>query len=300
MVVVIGSLRLAESCLGINFQVDQQLFYGKLGNDALLTGSWLSARMAPGAAVNFLAGGLALLLLQMPAPRTWRLAHGFVLLIIFVSWLALVGYSYHSSRFFILGSFQPMALPTAITFLVLALGIGFLRPNCGLMADFTSPGTGGALARRLLPTAILAPTLLGAMRPLGEKAAFYGPDFGASLLVVSNIFVFGVLIWWAAGCVNRIELERERARTEIHKLNEALEQGVAERTAELRASEAQIRELNAELEQRVFERTTALAATNKRLQHDITERKRVERALRESEGRFRSLAASSAHRHFSN
>ncbi|MBA7703175.1 Adaptive-response sensory-kinase SasA [subsurface metagenome] len=48
-----------------------------------------------------------------------------------------------------------------------------------------------------------------------------------------------------------------------------------------------------ELEQMVKERTHKLATTNKKLQQEITERKKVEVALRESEEKFRSLAEQS-------
>jgi PAS domain S-box-containing protein len=49
------------------------------------------------------------------------------------------------------------------------------------------------------------------------------------------------------------------------------------------------REARNELERRVLERTSALAQTNQALTIEIAERKRVEEALRESEGRFRVI-----------
>jgi PAS domain S-box-containing protein len=143
-------------------------------------------------------------------------------------------------------------------------------------------GFGIDLAVGGMVTVKLSNFIVGSCQPMALSAA-------ATFLVL----VVGLLLWWVVASKKRLEMERARIGAEIQTLKAALAQNGVAQTAELRQSEAQIRELNAELEQRVFERTTALAATNKRLQHDITERKRVERALRESEGRFRSLAASS-------
>jgi PAS domain S-box-containing protein len=66
----------------------------------------------------------------------------------------------------------------------------------------------------------------------------------------------------------------------------ALEQ----RDAERRAAEAETRRLNDVLEQRVAERTAQLAATNQELTLEIAERAEAQLALRESEQRYHTLA----------
>ena len=54
-------------------------------------------------------------------------------------------------------------------------------------------------------------------------------------------------------------------------------------------AEIELRKTHTELEKRVLERTADLAVTNMQLQQEIEERKQAEKALSESELRYRTL-----------
>ncbi|MBM3263520.1 MAG: hypothetical protein FJY97_08880 [candidate division Zixibacteria bacterium] len=143
--------------------------------------------------------------------------------------LAIIGHVYAS---FGLTSFTGMSLSTAVVFLILCLGIVCARPDRSMMAILTSDGAGGAMARRLTVAVIAIPSLLGWLRLEGERLKLYDPAFGISLLVVSIIICFFVMIWWYAGFLNRSDIARLHAEAANAATRRELEE---QRTLSIRA-----------------------------------------------------------------
>ena len=126
-VALIGLIKLAGILFGFDLGIDQLLFRDKLGavGDAVRPN-----RMAPTTATNFLLLGLALLL----ADARTRPAQFLALLIASVAALAFVGYLYGVQSLTGVAAYIPMALHTALTFLVLSTGLLCARPERGMMA----------------------------------------------------------------------------------------------------------------------------------------------------------------------
>jgi signal transduction histidine kinase len=98
----------------------------------------------------------------------------------------------------------------------------------------------------------------------------------------------------------QVALRSRRRQHEIRQLHEELQRRLAEQTAmlgQLQASEQGLRHLNETLEQRVTDRTAALEQQTQRLQHEISERERMQEALvqREKLAALGTLLANVAH-----
>src|ERR1043166_2963336 len=120
--------------------------------------------------------------------------HGFLVLISgFESMLVLLGYAYGIKEFYGIASFIPMSLPTAVCFLIMGYGIMSGQANHGFLAIITGNSAGGAMARRLLPAAILVPAVLGWLRLEGQRLGFYDVEFGAALYTVTNLLAFAAI-----------------------------------------------------------------------------------------------------------
>lgn len=197
---------------------------GGRGIDEWLFAASLSGnRMAPHTAFTFLLVGLALLLLDLRGPRHW-LSHVCVMNAGIIALLSLAGAIYSTLVLYRVSGVIPISLNTALGFGVLCVGIFCARPRREPAATLVSATAGGLMARRLLPAAFLIPIVLGWVQFQGERAGFYGVEFGHSLFVVCNVIAFNILIWWNARSIGQIDAERTRIASELHRQNALLEQ----------------------------------------------------------------------------
>ena len=195
-VCLLGLLTLAEYTLGLDLGIDEFLFR----DPTWAADTTAPGRMSPHSAFNFLVIGLALLLLDRKAGA--RSAQWLANVALAISFVALIGYAYSVVSLYRIASYTGMALHTAAAFLVLSVGVLCARPEQGLMAIFVADSAGGVLARRLIVLSMVVPPVLGILRLEGERAGFYGREFGTALFAVANVAVFSEI--GRASCRERV------------------------------------------------------------------------------------------------
>jgi diguanylate cyclase (GGDEF)-like protein/PAS domain S-box-containing protein len=209
LVALTGGVKLGEYLFGWNLGLDQLLFGRQLGSvDASLP---VRVRMAPNTALNFLLLGAALLLSDRQTSGGRWTAQCVTLTALFTSFFALIGYAYDVKPFYSVIAYIPMAFHTALTFIVLGVGLLLWQPALGVTAIVSSDHPGGMLARRLLPVVLLFPIILGWLRLQGQRSGLFGEEFGVALFAVAMVMVTMFLLLWNGWSLNRADIERRRA-----------------------------------------------------------------------------------------
>jgi two-component system sensor histidine kinase/response regulator len=226
IVALVGLLKLWEAFLGWQTGIDRLLFHDSL--DVIFAGR--PSRMAPNTAWNFLLLGGVVLLLNVKTRRGHYPAQLLVALSFFASLLPVLGYLYGVKSFYDVGSFIPMALHTALAFLILCVGFLFNYSDRGMPLLMRDEGLAGVTIRRLLPAAIIIPASLGWLRLKGELLGLYELEMGTALLVVTNILAYSILVWWSAKLLLRIDASRLQRASELLRANELLKEEMAERS----------------------------------------------------------------------
>lgn len=218
-IIVIGSITISEYIFNINLGVHQFLF-----KEENLSGILPPVKMAPATAIAFILTGIALLSLDFKANRYIILSEIMAFFIFFTTLPVILGYFYNAEQGYgITGYYKLMAWHTSATFIVLAFGILFARPNQGAMAVITYKGPGGTMARALLPAALLTTPALGWFRLQGELAGYYNTAFGLALFALLNMAIFVILIWINAYHLHKMDLERAAAETAEYTHRKLLE-----------------------------------------------------------------------------
>jgi|GEM_PF-5471107 len=238
---LIGALTLTEHLTGLYLGLDTWIFGDALHSDGITP----AGRMTPAAALNFVLLGGALALIDWEPGRGVFPAQHAGLVVSLSGLIAVLGYLYGLHSLYNVFVYSTMALHTALTFFLIGLGVMMIRPTKGLMAVATNSYSGGAMARRLLPAAVLLPAAIGWLRLQGELAGWYDGRFGLALFASSNIITFVVLLWFSARSLNRADAQRRRAhealRASARGLREANERLQAEINEHRRTEQARQR-----------------------------------------------------------
>jgi diguanylate cyclase (GGDEF)-like protein/PAS domain S-box-containing protein len=213
LVLAVGAFRLYGILAGDGLAADLLLFPDAMAS----TADGRDNRMSLNAAINFFTLGTALLL-QL---RGTRFASGMAqivsMLVLFSAQAAIVAHAFQSGWFESVGEFNRMALPTAVGFAALSIAVMTFSSSDGLIAIVLSDGPGGSMARTLLPTGFLVPTVLGWMLIFGRRGSMIDPDLADTLFVLSTILLFVAITAWIATKLHESHIERETTERRLRE-----------------------------------------------------------------------------------
>ena len=148
--------------------------------------------------------GAALLLLSGESSWSFRLAQLVALWPATAALVSLLARLYGGSS-----ELVSLKAPTAAAVcLALAVGVFCARPGQGLLGVVMSTRAGGALARRLLPAAVVVPIVLGWLFLLSQRSGLLSSELGVPIAVVVNVLLFAGLVWVTALSLNRSDRAR--------------------------------------------------------------------------------------------
>ena len=153
-VLAVGACKLTAVFTPVDLGIDRLLFQGKLNGP----NNPIPNRMAPNTALNLVLLGSALLLTLGGGPRRRWIGRALTVFSAFLSLLAILGYASGIKSLYGVSSFIPMALHTAIAFVLLAVGILLVRADeawAGVSGRFFWKLYGGYVALIVVSTAIV-------------------------------------------------------------------------------------------------------------------------------------------------
>ncbi len=150
--------------------------------------------------------------------------------------LAIIGYSYGVTSF---GDvwLQPMALHSAIAFIVCCYLVLRLNADVGFMSTIMSNRTGGMAARVLIPLSMGFGVAIGYTRLFIESSFPFPIELGISSLLTFFISLFAIAVVFLAKRLNQQDERRVHAENRLEQINIDLEKQVLERTRKLEINE---------------------------------------------------------------
>jgi signal transduction histidine kinase len=210
----IGLLTLVQHLSGWNFGIDELLFTEAPGAAATASPN----RMGPNGATSLVLTGAALLLLLRGTPRSARLAQWTAVGCSMLAMLAVAGYVYGAVQLYAVAQITGIALHTALSFLVLSVGILAVRVDDGPVATLLADGPAGTLLRRLVGPVVLVPLILGYVLIKGRNADLYDGGLTIALFAVSIVVVLGALLWQTATAIAASDARRRSAEKDRDEL----------------------------------------------------------------------------------
>jgi len=203
---LVGLITLTEYIFSYQFGIDELLIKDDTNRFAR------PGRMGPNSAFAFTmtSGALILTLLSKRDRSIWY-AQIFAVLGLTVAAVGFIGYIYSAESFGSYASFTPMALHTAVLFILLLIGVLLVRSSQGPIATVFSVYTGGSILRRLLPLFILILFGLGAAISWTQRAGWLSnePSFLMAVFATVSSVLLILIMWWLSRRLNTVEAARD-------------------------------------------------------------------------------------------
>lgn len=199
LVSFVGAATLLEYALGASFGID----------DVIVSGA---GRMSALTALAFTVAGASLVLLDRG-----RFSDAGAILVFLLGLFVVASYAYGASG---IAVSLTVALPTALLFVIFAIGLACARPQRGFAAQFWSEGASGTFARGILPPAVLVPLVVGWARAEAQRRGLIGSEVGTSLFATVTVLLLLGVGAVAVSRAHAIEVESKRRADELARATE--------------------------------------------------------------------------------
>jgi signal transduction histidine kinase len=190
--------------------------------------------MGPHASTSFLFGGIALLVVRHASDRCIRFGQTLSFVGAAFATVTVTGYGYGAEELYGIAPYTGIALHTAITFVLLHLGILAASAHGGVVARFVDDGFAGTVLRRLTVPVVVLPPLLGYLYLFGREGQVVDRGLGMALYVVATIVMLFAVLWRTAGVIDAADRERRRAAEVAARASRLKDQFIAVLSHELR------------------------------------------------------------------
>ncbi len=187
-VVALGAAVLFEYTAGVTLGIDEAFV-----TDTATALSGSPGRPSPQTAVSLVLLGAAIV--GASSARGVRWARWLALAACVIPVGALFGYLSGITSLFAIPNATGMAASTAISLLLVCLGIFLIDLDAPHLTALSEEGPRGEVLRRLLPAAVIMPTAVGVLIVRGQRFGAWGTGVGLLLLVLVSavVTVLGVL-----------------------------------------------------------------------------------------------------------
>lgn len=207
IVILIGLTTGGEYLSGGDFGIDRWLILESAGG----MGSPFPGRMGMNTSLCFMLFGLALWLATVSAHGAKRAEQWLTLVGLFIAFMALLGYAYHVEFLSGPARYTQMSLHASMGLLILGFGILSLNPADGPLVTLLGGHLGSRMARRLLPTTMMIPPLVGWALLTSEQAGLVDPTLGTAVAVAINVVFLWSVLFWTARSINEADQARRQS-----------------------------------------------------------------------------------------
>lgn len=209
IILLIAGITIIEFVSSVDWGIDQ-LFIKESSNSLKLL---FPGRMSFLTSVDFIFVASAFLSLIRKTPD-W-LSQTFAEIIFIIGLFSFCNYLYDANTNFIVIAYTTMAIHTSLLFILLGVGILFVKADTGIIALLLKNSTGGYYARKVLPAIFFVPILLALTERTMAKMGLSEGNFGDSIITSGTFAFVGILIFIITRSIDRGEEKLTEAQADI-------------------------------------------------------------------------------------